>query len=133
MNTTTTNRTQEVAARVRAALDEEGYTLTETAERVGISKSQMSRLLNGKSAFRLDHLITLGQFLGKSAREFLGLTRPKHERYLTVIEAADYARRHPQTIRRAIHSGVLPSVQPVERGHHLIGAFDLESWLAGVR
>lgn len=134
MNTTTTNsRTADVAARVRAALDAEGYTLTETAERVGISKSQMSRLLNGKSSFRLDHLITLGQFLGISAREFLGVTRPQHESYLTVIESAERANRHPQTIRKAIYAGQLPSVQPMARGHHLISAFDLDSWLAGIR
>lgn len=133
MNNTTT-RTEEVAARVRKLLKDEGYKGTQIAERLGVSEGQVSRLLSGKSAFKFDHLVTLGQMLGVNPKTFLGLTVSEaDEVYVTVAEAAAEARRHPETIRKAIHSGGLPSTQRVPGGRHLIKRSDLDAWIAGVR
>lgn len=132
MNTTTT-RNIEVAARVREALDEEGYKSYQAAEKIGVSEGQMSRLLSGKSAIKFDHLIKLGRVLGIDPRRFLGLEPTTNDVLLTVTEAADMANRHPQTIRAAIYSGVLPSEQTGPRGWHQIKVSDLKAWIAGVR
>ncbi|MGJ5724846.1 helix-turn-helix domain-containing protein [Brevibacterium sp. H602] len=132
MNTTTT-RNIEVAARVREALDAEGYKAVQVAEKIGVSKGQMSRLLSGKSAIKFDHLIKLGRILGMDPRRFLGLSPTTNDVLMTVPEAADMANRHPQTIRAAIYSGDLPSEQTGPGGWHQIKESDLKAWIAGVR
>lgn len=122
----------EVAENVRTALESEGYSQKEVAARLGISVSQTSRLLSGKSSFRYDHVATIGRFLGINPRELLGIP-PTTDTYMTVAEAADMARRHRETIRKAIISGQLDSVQRVPRGRHLVRVSDLKAWMAGAR
>lgn len=131
MNTAT--RTQTVANSVSAALKAEGYTLTHTAAKLGVSKSQASRLLAGKSDFKFAHLVTIGKFLNVSPNSFLGLETTAEDNYLTVGEAAAFARKHPETIRKNIHAGYLKSVQKMPRGWHLVRESDLRAWLAGAR
>lgn len=53
--------------------------------------------------------------------------------YLTVKEAADEVRRHPDTIRKALESGELHGYQRVPRGKWLIKPEWLEEWLTGPR
>ncbi len=43
-----------------------------------------------------------------------------------VEEAASLLHRHPETIRRAVRSGILPDRRPSPRGHHRIRRGDLE-------
>lgn len=129
----TTTRTEAVAARVSEALNAEGYTLTQTAAKLGVSKSQASRLLNAKSDFKFAHLATLGRVLGVSPNSFLGLERTKEDNFLTVGEAAAFAHRHPDTIRKSIQSGYLKSIQKTQKGWHLIREADLTAWMAGAR
>ena len=45
---------------------------------------------------------------------------------LDVEEAASVLHRHPETIRRAVRSGVLPDRRSSPRGHHRIRRGDLE-------
>lgn len=131
MTTTTSN--EAVANRIREALNNEGYTQKETANRLGISISQVSRLLSGKSSFRYDHVTTIGKFLGINPRELLGLTTETGTNPLTIKAAAAIAGKHPETIRKAIRAGHLPATQTVENGWHRVTEGALTAWLAGAR
>lgn len=53
--------------------------------------------------------------------------------YLTTGEAAEYARRHPVTIRRSLVSGELHGVQRVAGGRWLIRPECLEAWLEATK
>lgn len=50
---------------------------------------------------------------------------------LTVREAADRARRHPDTILKALQRGELPGIQRVRAGKWLVDEADLEAWITG--
>lgn len=50
---------------------------------------------------------------------------------LTVREAAEIARRHPDTILKALQRGELPGIQRVPRGKWLVDEADLEAWIIG--
>ncbi|GGA72832.1 hypothetical protein GCM10011490_24510 [Pseudoclavibacter endophyticus] len=51
---------------------------------------------------------------------------------LTVREAADIARRHPDTILKALQRGELPGIQRVRAGRWLVEDEALEAWVNGV-
>lgn len=131
MQTNTSN--EAVAHRIREALNNEGYSQKETANRLNISISQVSRLLSGKSSFRYDHVTTIGKFLGMNPRELLGLTAETGTNPLTIKAAATIAGKHPETIRKAIRAGHLASTQTVENGWHRVTEGDLTAWLVGAR
>lgn len=58
------------------------------------------------------------------------LDRPHNKASLTVAEAADYAGRHPGTVRRWISEGLPASSQDGVAGQR-IDRDDLERWLRG--
>ncbi|WP_424462993.1 helix-turn-helix domain-containing protein [Pseudoclavibacter helvolus] len=53
--------------------------------------------------------------------------------YLTVDEAAEEYRRHPDTIRKALKSGELQGHQRVPRGKWLTKPEWVDEWLEGPR
>ena len=131
MQTNTSN--EAVAHRIREALAAEGYSQKETANRLNISISQVSRLLSGKSSFRYDHVTTIGKFLGINPRELLGLTNDTCPKKITIKVAATITGKHPETIRKAIRANELRSAQTKEGGWHRVTESDLTAWMAGAR
>ena len=55
------NTNSEVANRIRKALNDEGYTQTEVAKRLNLSRGQTSRILSGKSTIKFEHIAAIGQ------------------------------------------------------------------------
>jgi excisionase family DNA binding protein len=51
--------------------------------------------------------------------------------WLTALEATHYARRHINTINRALRSGELRGNQTARRGRWLIHRDDLDAWIRG--
>lgn len=131
MNTTTTQG--EVAARIREAIANRGQDAEALADRIGVSKRQAQRLMAGHSQINFDYLRVIGRWLGVNPRSFLGLPDTGYETWLTVRECAATAKRHPETIRKAIRAGELPSTQRKARGTHFVLESDLNAWIAGVR
>ena len=60
-----------LARRLRAVADERGVALTHVADRAGIGRSHMWRLLNGEAAATLDAVDKLATALGVPAIELL--------------------------------------------------------------
>ena len=131
MNTTTTQG--QVAARIREALHSREKNAQDLADRIMVSKRQAQRLLAGHSKIDFDYLRVIGRWLGVNPRSFLGLPDTGYETWLTVRECAATAKRHPETIRKAIRAGELPSTQRKARGTHFVLESDLNAWIAGVR
>lgn len=122
-----------VAERVRQELNRHGFKLKHLAERIGVSEGQASRLMKGKARFKHEHIKSIGSWLGASSRRLRGVAAPDDGVLLTVSECAEIAKRHPETIRKAIRAGDLNSVQQVAKGKHLIMAGDLYDWIPGKR
>lgn len=131
MSTTTTQGA--VAARIREALENRGKTADDLAERIEISNRQAKRLLAGHSQVKFDYLRVIGRWLGVNPRSFLSLPDTGYETWLTVRECAATAKRHPDTIRKAIQAGELPSTQRKAKGTHFVLESDLNAWIAGIR
>ena len=131
MNTTTTQG--EVAARIREAIANRGQDAEALADRIGVSKRQAQRLMAGHSQINFDYLRVIGRWLGVNPRSFLGLPDAGYETWLTVRECAATAKRHPETIRKAIRAGELPSTQRKAKGTHFVLESDLNAWIAGIR
>lgn len=129
MNTTT----ETVAANVRRHLEDEGYTAKNLADRLEVSYSQATRLMNGKSAYRPEYIATLSRMMGMDAERLIGVKRDKEAVYLTVQEAARVSKYHPDTIRKAVYRGEMRSTQRVKGGKYLIREADLGAWMAGAR
>ena len=127
------NTNSEVANRIRKALNDEGYTQTEVAKRLNLSRGQTSRILSGKSTIKFEHMAAIGRFLNINPTEFLGIKPEPDSPLMTVPEAAEYTARHPETIRKCITRGELKSFQRCARGTHRIRRSDLNAWLAGAR
>ena len=130
---TTTTTQGEVAARIREAIANRGQDAEALADRIGVSKRQARRLMAGHSQINFDYLRVIGRWLGVNPRSFLGLPDTGYETWLTVRECAATAKRHPETIRKAIRAGELPSTQRKARGTHFVLESDLNAWIAGVR
>lgn len=130
---TTTTTQGEVAARIREAIANRGQDAEALADRIGVSKRQAQRLMAGRSQINFDYLRVIGRWLGVNPRSFLGLPDTGYETWLTVRECAATAKRHPETIRKAIRAGELPSTQRKARGTHFVLESDLNAWIAGVR
>lgn len=131
MHTTTTQ--EKIAANVRDVIEEQGHSATELSEQIGVSYGQACRLLKGDSRIKFDYLKTIGAWLGVDPRQFLGLPVADSDTWLTIRECSATAKRHPETVRKAIMAGVLPSTQRVRQGMHLVKKSDLDAWIAGVR
>lgn len=131
MHTTTTQ--EQIAANVREVMEEQGRSRTELAQRLNVHYRQALRIVNGESRIRFDYLKSIGSWLGVDPRSFLGLPVSDADTWLTVRECGATAKRHPETIRKAIRAGDLPSTQRVPGGMHLVRASDLNAWIAGVR
>lgn len=129
MNTTTGT----VAKHIKKALDAEGYTAKDIADRLNVSYSQATRLLTGKSRFRPEYIATLSRMLGMDPERLVGVNPNKVTIYFTVKEAAEKSKYHPDTIRKAVYRGEMKSVQRVKGGKYLIDEMDLTAWLAGAR
>lgn len=127
------NTTGAVAKNIRKALDAEGYTAKNIAERLNISYSQATRLLNGKCRFRPEYIGTLSRMLGMDPERLIGVNPNKVTIKFTVKEAAERTKYHPDTIRKAVYRGEMKSVQRVKGGKYLIDEMDLTAWLAGAR
>lgn len=56
---------------------------------------------------------------------------PVDSPWYEVPEAAQYARRHPQTIKNALRDGSLRGSQTVKNGKWLVHRDDLDAWLRG--
>lgn len=132
MNTTTSVQFA-VAERVRNAMEERGKDASALAERINVSVRQAQRIMAGQSQIKFDYLRVIGRWLGVNPRSFLGLPDTGYETWLTVRECAATAKRHPETIRKAIRAGELPSSQRKAKGTHFVLESDLNAWIAGIR
>src|SRR5699024_5616119 len=127
------NTNTAVAERIRKALNDEGYTQTEVAKRLNLSRGQTSRILSGKSTIKFEKIAAIGRLLSINTTEFMGIKPEPDSPLLTVNEAAKYAGRHPETIRKCITRDEIKSFQLCTRGTHRIRRSDLAAWLAGAR
>ena len=71
MNTTNTNQ-RITAAAVRANLARTYTTITEAAWELGISRSTLSRKVNGHTPFKAEEIRTLAGLMGIQPAELLG-------------------------------------------------------------
>ena len=71
MNTTNTNQ-RITAAAVRANLARVNATITEAAWELGISRSTLSRKVNGHTPFKAEEIRTLAGLMGIQPAELLG-------------------------------------------------------------
>ena len=71
MNTTNTNQ-RITAAAVRSNLARTYTTITEAATELGISRSTLSRKVNGHAPFKADEIRTLAGLMGIQPAELLG-------------------------------------------------------------
>ena len=129
MNTTTGT----VAKHIKKALDAEGYTAKDIADRLNVSYSQATRLLAGKCRFRPEYIGTIARMLGVDPERLVGVNPKANRVTLTVKEAAVRTKYHPDTIRKAVYRGEMKSIQRVKGGKYLIDEMDLTAWLAGAR
>lgn len=131
MHTTTSQ--EKIAANVRDSLEHSNHTRHELAEHLGLTYGQACKLIKGDSRIKFDHLSKIGAWLGVDPRKFLGLPVADDETWLTIRECSATVKRHPDTLRKAISAGELPSTQRARQGMHLIKKSDLDAWIAGVR
>ena len=71
MNTTNTNQ-RITAAAVRSNLARTYTTITEAATELGISRSTLSRKVNGHAPFKSEEIRTLADLMGIQPAELLG-------------------------------------------------------------
>ena len=71
MNTTNTNQ-RITAAAVRSNLARTYITITEAADELGISRSTLSRKVNGHTPFKTDEIRILAGLMGIHPAELLG-------------------------------------------------------------
>lgn len=128
-----TTTKEQIADRVKAAIEEDGYSVKQFADLLELSESQGSRLLAGKSAFRVEHLEKLGRILNMDYRRFLGINPTDIPAEVDVTVAAELANRHPENIRKALRAGHLKGYQQVAGGKWYIRVSDLNVWKAGIR
>jgi excisionase family DNA binding protein len=67
--------------------------------------------------------VALLNSLARTAKSYL-------DSEIDIEEAAELTGRHPETIRRAVRSGVLPDLRSSPRGHHRIRRGDLQKLAA---
>lgn len=128
-----TTTTETVARSIRKALNAEGYTAKDIANRLNVSYSQATRLINGKSNYRPEYIASLSRMLGMDPERLIGINKNKVTILLTVNEAAEATKYHPDTIRKAVYHGEMKATQRCKRGKYLIEQMDLAAWMAGAR
>lgn len=120
-----------VAKNLQSILLDRNISTSEFAKMVGVSYSQGTRLISGKSKIRKEALTRVCHQLKVDIRDVLGIPSSRAAVWLSVNEAADIARCHPATVYKAIASGSLMSEQRAPGGRHLIFESELELWAAG--
>lgn len=92
--------------RLRALRTRRGFTLTETAERTGISTSTLSRLESGERRATLELLLPIATLLGVGLDELVGLDARPDPR----VRGGTPIQRHGHTFVRLSSGGDGPSV-----------------------
>lgn len=129
------NTTAAIATRnILEALDEDGFgTPTHLGKLLEVSYSQATRYFSGKSALRGEHVAKIARVLNRTPESLIGVNPNLTTNYMTVTEAARMVGYHPDTIRKAVSSGEMKSVQRGKGHHYRIREIDLTAWLAGAR
>lgn len=128
-----TTTTETVARNIRTVLKAEGYKATNLTNILPVSYSQATRLWNGKSAYRPEYIAKLARVMGMDPERLIGVNPNKTSIWLTVNEAAEATKYHPDTIRKAVYHGEMKATQRCKRGKYLIEQMDLTCWMAGAR
>lgn len=123
------NEQQDARRRINREIKKQGLTQRRISDQLGLSVSQTSRILSGKSRLKYEQVAAIGRLLGISPQTLVG-NSSQPVRFVNVREAATIARRHPDTIRKAIAAGSLNSTQRVFGGIHLIEESDLATWIS---
>lgn len=126
----TTKRKQTLTDRVTSAFAAGGHeSHSVIADMIGTSQEDVSHMLSGQYDFTIEQLVTIGDALNVDYMTLLGRTVTADENYLNTAEAAEFAHRKPDTIRKHIQAGRLKSVQAVKGGRHLVRETDLKTWM----
>ena len=113
-----------VAARLRELRHRSGYTLTELAERAGVSLSTLSRLESGQRRPTLDLLLPLARIYQVTLDDLVGVPAPEDPRVHARasrrggVTFVPLSRRSDDLIAfKSIHPGQ-PSTQPIKQVTH---------------
>lgn len=114
MSTIEDDTDQAIAARLRAAREERGWSLSELAKRAGVSKGMLSKIERMEASPTAGTLSRIGSAFGLTLAELLTFERGPHARF---VAAADQPQWHdPQTgyIRRQIFADPRSDLELVE-------------------
>jgi len=102
----TTDTYKNISARIRELLDKAGMDASPFAERVGINKSNFSRLLRGERHWSLDHLEKISRGLGVGISELIdSFTEVPVIREISATEPFDFCHH----IEKESHLDTVPA------------------------
>ena len=115
----TTKRTQTVTDRVAGAFAASGHKSNDAiADLLGTTQEDVSHMLSGQYDFTIERLVAIGDALNVDFVTFINPT--------VAGEAAEFDHRKPDTIRKGMLAGILPSARPSKGARHLVRETDLK-------